>query len=623
MMTQKNISASNFYEPRGRVLLATTKIFNFDLQIDQDILIQNRQQNAIARDYLREYRSKLIDKGIIEVQGEPASDIPAERRADFQTIASLDAQESMMGPDDSIIKGEGMIQSESAMLPDNRRGEMTIFKRLSQAQSGMDADRAETDVKQQQDQDKTKKRRRQEMTEAEFMQTAYRDESIKDFLPQYKEYNNIVLPCKKSKLVGVILDSKEMVIYSIDCDLMIRVWDLKDGNCLRSYVIETREDQLAETNQKVISEANPKQNLKKAQIIRADSKKEFMIIAFEGGEIQINKLKTGELIYNDHHVNAIKIENEIAQMKFFQSQSKYWVAVGCWQGKVAFLSRPVVELGKQFLKFKNCSCSHQNDVLTLDINCENQLVTASLDNTVSVWDTFSAQESKSIPLPQSIAPSSTGRQIQYVRFPFKEKKLRNFLLIIMNRGQCYILETQSEKPIKYHKEDILKKEIDDSDECSQHDDVSVGECSDELNISAIDEVNQVGSIERNSQHFKHGIGKEEDSALVASAHTRKKSTAFNNSPDNIRTFTNVSRGSHYSSNQNKSLVDKLQSKKAQMKDPYIIARCSSHPAVSIEDQYLVSINETGKGKLHRIQYNRALLNNTKDLGSIIEMDLVS
>lgn len=44
-----------------------------------------------------------------------------------------------------------------------------------------------------------------------------------------------------------------------------------------------------------------------------------MIIAFEGGEIQINKLKTGELIYNDHHVSAIKIENEIAQMKFFES----------------------------------------------------------------------------------------------------------------------------------------------------------------------------------------------------------------------------------------------------------------------------------------------------------------
>lgn len=51
--------------------------------------------------------------------------------------------------------------------------------------------------------------------------------------------------------------------------------------------------------------------------MRADSSKEYMIIAFEGGEMQINVLKTGELKYNDHHVGPIKIENEVAQMKFF------------------------------------------------------------------------------------------------------------------------------------------------------------------------------------------------------------------------------------------------------------------------------------------------------------------
>ena len=36
----------------------------------------------------------------------------------------------------------------------------------------------------------------------------------------------------------------------------------------------------------------------------------------------------------------------------------------------------------------------------------------------------------------------------------------------------------------------------------------------------------------------------------------------------------------------------------------------------------MSINETGKGKLHKITYKEALLNTAKDLGSIIEMDLV-
>ena len=68
MISQKSISACSFYEPCGRILLATTKIYNFDLVIDQDILIQNRQQNAIARDYLREYKSYLISRGTIELE---------------------------------------------------------------------------------------------------------------------------------------------------------------------------------------------------------------------------------------------------------------------------------------------------------------------------------------------------------------------------------------------------------------------------------------------------------------------------------------------------------------------------------------------------------------------------
>jgi len=82
----------------------------------------------------------------------------------------------------------------------------------------------------------------------------------------------------------------------------------------------------------------------------------------------------------------------------------------------------------------------------------------------------------------------------------------------MNRGQCYILETQSEKAVKYYKEDQIRKEVGDSDECSQHDDQSGGEVSDDLNVSA-DELNQMGSIERNSQAMKASIHKEEDSAL--------------------------------------------------------------------------------------------------------------
>ena len=449
------------------------------------------------------------------------------------------------------------------------------------------------------------------MSEHEFLQTAYRDESIKDYVPPYKEYNGTVLPCNKSKLVGVLLDNHEMVIYTIDCDLMIRVWSLGNGGCLRSYVIETREDQIAEANQRVISEANPKQNSKKAQIVRADNKKEFMIVAFEGGEIQVNQLKTGVLLYNDHNVNPIKIENEIAQMKFFESQSKYWVAVGCWQGKVAFLSRPVVELGKHFLKYKNCLCSHSNDVLTLDINQDNQLVTGSLDNTISFWDTFSAVESKTITLPESIAPSKSGRQIQYVRFPFRSKKQKNLLLIVMNRGQCYILETQSEKILKFYKDEQLDQEIDDSDECSCHDD-SDGELSDEFNASHMD------SNMKQSQHVK-----EEDSMMHAQAKTQKSSIiGSSGSPGNAGRGSQASRTSNRSMSRPVTQTEKPLAKKKTKRDPYLIARVSPHPALSIEKEYIASVTDTGKGRLHKITCDPAKAASGKDPAAAVEMELV-
>jgi hypothetical protein len=44
-----------------------------------------------------------------------------------------------------------------------------------------------------------------------------------------------------------------------------------------------------------------------------------MLVAFEAGEIQVNNLYTGALIYNNATVKPIKIENEITQMKFFNS----------------------------------------------------------------------------------------------------------------------------------------------------------------------------------------------------------------------------------------------------------------------------------------------------------------
>lgn len=73
-MSQKQISSWFFYEPKGRVLMATSKIFKFDLVADAEVLVDARQQNAIARDYLRMIRPELKGAGVIEPEAEQDQD---------------------------------------------------------------------------------------------------------------------------------------------------------------------------------------------------------------------------------------------------------------------------------------------------------------------------------------------------------------------------------------------------------------------------------------------------------------------------------------------------------------------------------------------------------------------
>jgi hypothetical protein len=80
------------------------------------------------------------------------------------------------------------------------------------------------------------------LSEQEYLQTAFVDGSIKDAIPSGKEFNGSVLASLNSTLIGLIIDSIEFVVYTIDSDLMIRVWDLSSSRCMRSYLIETRDD---------------------------------------------------------------------------------------------------------------------------------------------------------------------------------------------------------------------------------------------------------------------------------------------------------------------------------------------------------------------------------------------
>lgn len=86
-------------------------------------------------------------------------------------------------------------------------------------------------------------------------------------------------------------------------------------------------------------------------------------------------------------------------MKFFVTSSRFWIAASCWEGAVGFITQPMMQHGRSFLQYKKCTSSHERDVISLDINRANQLVTASVDNVICFWDSFNAKESKNFRLP--------------------------------------------------------------------------------------------------------------------------------------------------------------------------------------------------------------------------------
>ena len=48
-----------------------------------------------------------------------------------------------------------------------------------------------------------------------------------------------VLANQNSKLAACFIDEESMKIFTIDIHCLIRQWDVKTGNCVRSYILET------------------------------------------------------------------------------------------------------------------------------------------------------------------------------------------------------------------------------------------------------------------------------------------------------------------------------------------------------------------------------------------------
>jgi len=175
-----------------------------------------------------------------------------------------------------------------------------------------------------------------------------------------------------------------------------------------------------------------------------------------------------------------------------------------------------------------------------------------MDNIICFWNSFNGVESKKIILPEEIADLAKGQTVQYVRFPFEDKK--DLLMVIINNGDCFILETQSEKFIEFnnylHKSGSIEENVGVSDLESMNS-IIIDEGADSIHRSSIDAARS--SI---------------DSAPSGQASNKKVA---------IVPIKTVSK--------------------------YLLGRISTYPTVDLCEGYLVSLSENGKGMLFSLKRN--------------------
>jgi len=97
-----------------------------------------------------------------------------------------------------------------------------------------------------------------------------------------------------------------MMIFTIDANCLIRCWDIKTGECLRSYPLETAESSgsmggLAETADAFKIKA-------KIHCAKLATDNKHLVVAFEGGLVQVHHLYSGVILYNKKADESLSLE---------------------------------------------------------------------------------------------------------------------------------------------------------------------------------------------------------------------------------------------------------------------------------------------------------------------------
>jgi WD40 repeat protein len=190
-------------------------------------------------------------------------------------------------------------------------------------------------------------------------------------MPEAKAGN--VLASEKSRLAACFYLPEKGQLFTLDQDCLIRLWDLIDGNCLRSYPLEVIEaPDYAGEGQELVGVAFHNGVIeptnRKVQFAKLEPyKKRLVFVALEGGYLQVNNVYSGAVVYNKSVVDNLSLEHEISDILFFKEGGKQCAGVACWDGFVSFISQPRVSNGVESIGHTTKSSSHIGDIVSVDV----------------------------------------------------------------------------------------------------------------------------------------------------------------------------------------------------------------------------------------------------------------
>jgi hypothetical protein len=135
-----------------------------------------------------------------------------------------------------------------------------------------------------------------------------------------------VLPSKHTELVGCFYCYEQRVVFTVDKHSLVRQWNLVDGVCVKTYLLEVT------TSKGVQGETKSAfQPASEIRLCTLDDEFKFLLVVFETQVIQVHNLYSGEVLFNQFKEDSFYLRSEAACLGFLSGNgmASNWFLAGC------------------------------------------------------------------------------------------------------------------------------------------------------------------------------------------------------------------------------------------------------------------------------------------------------